>query len=630
MSTGRQPLLHDAVIALHAPTQAWSRSDGAMTSAIDGLFHGDRRFLRGLWIDVNGERPEEIAVDESTARTAVFGAILRGIDDAAPDPHIDLARTRTVAEGQMRETIVIRSALATAAEATLQLVVEPDFEPLQEVKAGIGEPRPWRTTVVGDRVTVTSGDASFELAADRGQWRIEPDRLCLEWRFRVEPGTQVVLTWSATMHDPSLVVCSPSMPSDWELPTDGVDPRLALWVRTALDDLHALRLALPDHPKDAFLAAGPPWFFTLFGRDSIWAARMMLPVDVSIAASTLRVLARLQGTRDDAVTEEQPGKIAHELRASAFEMPGEGISLPSLYYGTVDATALWVCLLREAWRAGMPREEVAELIPNLRAALDWLAASAGADGFISYFDRNGNGLSNQGWKDSGDSIQWRDGRLAAGPIALSEVQGYAHEAATGAAELLDAFGEKGAERWRSWAADLRARFNERFWVTTDEGTYPAIALDRDGRAVDALASNIGHLLGTGILDADAESRIARLLTGPAMYSGYGVRTLSTESGGYWQLGYHVGAVWAHDSAIIAHGMTRTGNHKEAAIIVDGLLNAAEGFRYRMPELHSGHDCSEWSQPVPYPAACRPQAWSAAAAVTCLGLVGTLVGPSACV
>jgi glycogen debranching enzyme len=288
-----------------------------------------------------------------------------------------------------------------------------------------------------------------------------------------------------------------------------------------------------------------------------------------------------------------------------------------LYYGTVDATALWVCLLVDAWRAGMPSDEVAALVPNLRAALGWIASAAGEEGFLSYIDHTGKGLANQGWKDTGDAVQWRDGRLAEGPITLCEVQGYAHEAAAGAADLLEAFGEEGAAEWRSWAARLRERFNERFWVTTVEGTYPAIALDRDGRAVDTLTSNIGHLLGTGIVEPEAEARIAELLVGPTMNSGFGVRTLSTEASGYQPLSYHGGAVWAHDSAIVAHGMARIGRYEEAAAVVDGLVNAAEGFGYRMPELHSGHPRAARDRPVPYPRACRPQAWSAAAAITSL-------------
>ncbi|MFT4230757.1 MAG: amylo-alpha-1,6-glucosidase, partial [Microbacterium sp.] len=336
------------------------------------------------------------------------------------------------------------------------------------------------------------------------------------------------------------------------------------------------------------------------------------------------VLARLQGTTDDPRTEEEPGKIPHELRADELSLPGEGIVLPPLYYGTVDATALWACLLVEAWRHGMPEAEVRALLPNLRAALDWIVRSAGADGFLSYIDRTGRGLANQGWKDSGDSIQWRDGTLATGPIALCEVQGYAHEAVVGAAELLDRLGEPGAVELRAWARGLRSRFRERFWVTTAEGRYPAIALDRDGRAVDALTSNIGHLLGTGILSRAEEAEIATLLVRPSMSSGFGLRTMSTGAAGYWPLAYHGGAVWTHDSAIVARGMARAGLRDAALIVVDGLLAAAESFAFRVPELHAGFSRGsaphERPAPVPYPAACRPQAWAAAAAIACLEIV----------
>ncbi|GIG67051.1 glycogen debranching N-terminal domain-containing protein [Phytomonospora endophytica] len=617
MTPGRQPFLHDAVIALHAPTQAWSRADGEMTAAVDGLFHGDRRFARGLQIEIAGERPETIAVSERGAKTVVFEAVVRSVDDTLPDPHVSLSRTRVVRAGRMSETVTVSSVVEREVGGLLRLRVEPDFRALQDVKSGLGSGAGWEALVEGPRVTVKGDAASFELAAEAGEWRTEGDALYLEWPVSVAPRGSATLMWSIAMRDPSLVVRSASRPSGWAVSTVGADERLARWAEVALDDLDALRLAFPDRPEDMFLAAGAPWFLTLFGRDSIWAARMLLPVDVSIAASTLRVLARLQGTRDDATTEEQPGKIPHELRAATFTMPGEGITLPPLYYGTVDATALWVCLLVDAWRAGTARAELAELVPNLRAALAWIADSVGEDGFLSYIDRTGKGLSNQGWKDSGDSIQWRDGRLAKGPIALCEAQGYAYEAAVGAADLLDELGEDGAGEWRAWAAGLRGRFNDAFWVTTPEGTYPAIALDRDGNAVDTLTSNIGHLLGTGIVDTEAEAGIAALLTGPSMSSGYGVRTLSTGAAGYWPLGYHGGAVWAHDSAIIAHGMARAGRHEEAAVVVDGLLHAAEGFGFRMPELHSGVSREEYARPVPYPAACRPQAWSGAAAITCL-------------
>ncbi|HAM26790.1 MAG TPA: amylo-alpha-1,6-glucosidase, partial [Microbacteriaceae bacterium] len=367
-------------------------------------------------------------------------------------------------------------------------------------------------------------------------------------------------------------------------------------------------------------AAGAPWFFTLFGRDSIWAARFMLPLGTRLAGDTLRVLAGLQGTRSVAESAEQPGKIMHELRRGALEIPGENISLPPLYYGTVDATALWVCLLHDAWRWGLPGDEVRSMIPQLVAALEWMRdfGDADGDGLLEYIDSTGRGLANQGWKDSGDSVQWRDGTLADGPIALCEVQAYAFEAASHGAELLDHFGVEGGAEWRAWAARLKSRFNETFWIQDADGAYPAIALDSQKRAVDTVTSNLGHLLGTGLLDGRQAALVARRLVSPELNSGFGLRTMSTDSAGYWPLSYHGGSVWTHDTAIAIHGLSRDGFTAEAGALVSGLLAAASGFDYRMPELHSGDASSTFASPVPYPAACRPQAWSAAAAVSVLG------------
>jgi len=310
----------------------------------------------------------------------------------------------------------------------------------------------------------------------------------------------------------------------------------------------------------------------------------------------------------------------HELRAGTLTIPGEGVSLPPLYYGTVDATALWIVLLHEAWQWGIPEDEVEALLPNLEAALAWMRdyGDADGDGFLEYSDTSGHGLANQGWKDSGDSIQWRDGQLAEGPIALCEVQAYAYQAAIGGAELLEHFGRPGSGEWRTWAATLKDRFAAEFWVSSADGDYPAVALDVHKQRVDTVTSNIGHLLGTGLLTDDQSALVARRLASPELNSGYGLRTMSTESAGYWPLSYHGGSVRAHDTAIAIQGLGRAGFPAEAASLIDGLLAAASGFDYRMPELHAGYTATSESVPVPYPAACRPQAWAAAAAVAVLG------------
>ncbi|MEV6848086.1 hypothetical protein [Actinoplanes sp. NPDC051411] len=246
--------------------------------------------------------------------------------------------------------------------------------------------------------------------------------------------------------------------------------------------------------------------------------------------------------------------------------------------------------------------------------MNWLAAETG-DGFLRYVDTTGRGLANQGWKDSHDAVRFHDGRLADPPIALAEVQGYACRAALDGAALLDAFGRPGADRRRAWAAGLAGRFRDAFWVA--DGRFPALALDRDQRPVDALTSNIGHLLGTGLLTAEEESRVAAALATESMSGAYGLRTMSADDRGFAPLSYHCGSVWAHDTAIVAAGLARGGFASAAASLIDGLLTAGEAFDFRLPELYAGDPRTTLSRPMPYPAACRPQAWSAAAAILIL-------------
>jgi glycogen debranching enzyme len=341
---------------------------------------------------------------------------------------------------------------------------------------------------------------------------------------------------------------------------------------------------------------------------------MMLPLGTDLALGTLRVLARRQGAKTDPETGEAPGKIMHELRRSDVTLGGR---LPAAYYGTIDATLLWISLLHDAWRWGAAPAAIAGLLPHLEAALSWLSdhADADGDGFLEYLDLTGRGLANQGWKDSGDAVRGHDGRLAAPPIALAEVQGYAYRAALDGAALLDAFDRPGGDRWRSWAAAMATRFRAAFWV--EQGRYPALALDRDKRPVDSLTSNIGHLLGTGMLTGEEESRVAAALADPAMSGGYGLRTMSSDDRGFAPLSYHCGSVWAHDTAIVTAGLARGGFAAEALTLIDGLLSAAEAFGFRLPELYGGDARTELSRPVAYPAACHPQAWSAAGSVLVL-------------
>ncbi|WP_282943735.1 glycogen debranching N-terminal domain-containing protein [Cellulomonas endometrii] len=623
-----QPLLHDLLVAVHAPTQAWSAPDGQVGltdgRGAQGVYHGDVRVLAGARLTVDGAEPEVVASGADGPGRARAVLLARTVDGPGADPTARLERLREVTPGTVTEILSLSCSTAEPVHARVVVEVRPDGTPMDRIKSGApagAAPAP-EPTAAGARWQVDA-EVAAELTAPGAQVDVAVDgTVRLSWDVTVTTGKAEVRTWSVVVTDTGGVATAPrrSEPEWSPLAVEAADRRLPALLDQALADLGTLRMSARFAPDDVFLAAGAPWFFTLFGRDSIWAARMLLPLGTELAAGTLRTLAVLQGERTDPATAEQPGKILHEVRRAELSMPGEGTVLPPVYYGTVDATPLWVCLLHDAWRWGMPADEVEALLPALERALAWMSdhGDSDGDGFLEYVDESGTGLANQGWKDSGDSVQWRTGELATGPIALAEVQGYAHEAALAGAALLDAFGRPGGDRWRAWAAALAERFRSAFWTSDEHGPYPGIALDADKRVVDTLTSNVGHLLGTGILSADEEAVVAARLTGPDMDSGYGLRTMATGSAGYWALRYHGGAVWPHDTAIVVQGLARAGHAREAAALAEGLLAAAQDFDDRLPELYGGDARGTVPRAVPYPAACRPQAWSAAAAVSVLG------------
>ncbi|MFI9573092.1 glycogen debranching N-terminal domain-containing protein [Microbispora rosea] len=617
-----QPPLHELVSTVMAPTGALSGADGQIRPfGVQGLFHADHRALSQATLLVNGREPEAIGhVHEEAGRTR-FVSLARWLGDPHPDPTVRLERVRVVGARGMSEHVEIISTASVAVTASVTVELSCDFAPIEVVKSGgdtvpaePGGPDPgpgglsWRNG--GIRVTAMGEDARAETGGGAR----------LRWDLFLPPGGTATLRWEVVVDDPAAVVVAPARTLEWSKPeVTAADRRLTRLLHQSLEDLRSLRLAETGDPEDTFLGAGVPWFLTLFGRDSLWAARMLLPLGTDLAAGTLRVLARRQGTRVDPASGEAPGKIMHELRRREFTVEGNGLRLPAAYYGTIDATPLWISLLHDAWRWGMPEREVAALLPHMEAALGWLAdyADPDGDGFVEYIDTSDRGLANQGWKDSGDSIRFHDGSQAKPPIALVEVQGYAYEAARNAASLLDAFGRPGAERWNAHADALAERFRARFWVDGPHGRFPALALDTDKRPVDALTSNIGHLLGTGLLSEAESAQVARLLAAPMMSGGYGLRTMSSGDAGFSPLSYHCGSVWAHDTAIVLGGLARAGFAAQAAGLAEGLLAAGEAFGYRLPELYAGDGAGPHpgvGRPMPYPAACRPQAWSAAAAL----------------
>jgi glycogen debranching enzyme len=375
-----------------------------------------------------------------------------------------------------------------------------------------------------------------------------------------------------------------------------------------------LRLLVDPGPADGerYIAAGIPWYDTLFGRDSLITALQLLSIRPQVASDTLSVLARLQSTTSDDWRDAEPGKILHELRTGEMALAHEIPHTP--YYGSVDSTPLFLVLLAEYERWTADLALVDRMWPAALAALDWIDRSGDqdGDGFVEYHRRSEQGLRNQGWKDSADAIRWADGRLADGPIALAEVQGYVYQARRGMARLARRRGETAlAERLDGAAATLQARFDEAFWLP-GPGTY-AVALDGDKRAVDSVTSNAGHVLWSGLASVEHAPGVAASLTSPDMFSGWGIRTLSSSMAGYNPISYHIGSVWPHDNAICATGLWRYGFHEEASRVAGALLEATQYFRdARLPELFCGFDRASSPYPVPYPVACSPQAWASGA------------------
>ena len=600
MSALDQPWLHDLVTVLSAPTAMLSEPSGQIRdgSNAEGVLHADVRVLSLAVLTVGGTEPAPVGSGLDGARSAWFVAVPRALGDDIVDPTVRIERERTVAPGEVSERIRVVSFADSGVDTELALTVAADLAGLGDIKAArAGE----RVPLTPGRDGLSWGDGELEVTLSAPGAELAGDHAAsvatVRWPVRLDGRGARVFSWRLTVTDPAASVIAAPGGAATSARVTADDPRLAELVGRSVADVAALRMAVPGRPGDVFLAAGAPWYFTLFGRDSIWAARLLLPFGWQLAAGTLRTLAACQGSKLDPETAEAPGKIPHELRRGG-----------SLYYGTIDATPLWICLLHDAWRWGMPGSQVRALLPALHAALECISryGDSDGDGLLEYIDQSGHGLSNQGWKDSGDSIRFADGRIAKPPVALCEVQGYAYEAAMAGAELLTAFGEPGADRWQAWAAGLAEAFRASFWLP---GGYPALALDAAKQPVDSLTSNIGHLLATGLLSEDEEALVAARLSGPDMDSGFGLRTMSAANAGYNPLSYHCGSVWSHDTAIVIRGLYRSGHGEAAARLADGLLSAAAAFDWRLPELFSGEDRG----PVPYPAACRPQAWSAAAA-----------------
>ncbi|HEY9807741.1 MAG TPA: amylo-alpha-1,6-glucosidase [Halomicronema sp.] len=390
-------------------------------------------------------------------------------------------------------------------------------------------------------------------------------------------------------------------------------------IERAEEDLYILRQTFGKHTA---LSAGVPWFSTLFGRDSIIAASQTLMLNPKLARDTLQILAEYQGKKDDEWRDEQPGKILHEIRYGEMARCQEIPHTP--YYGTVDATPLWLMLYAEYFAWTNDKELLDKLWPNALAAMEWIDRNCQQTGYLSYDRQSKRGLDNQGWKDSGDCIVNRHGQRATGPIALSEVQGYVYAAKIRLADIarlkkrLDL-----ADRWQEEARELKQRFNRDFWI--EDLDFCALALDGEGKPVDSITSNPGHCLQLGILEPEKAHSVAERLRAPDMFNGWGIRTLSSKSPAYNPMGYHIGSVWPHDNSLIAIGLRSLGFVEQAIELAEGLFDMTRVQAYkRPPELFCGYERQDNNRPVRYPVACSPQAWATGSIFQLLQMMVNLV------
>jgi glycogen debranching enzyme len=595
-----------------------------------GLFSYDTRFLSHWVLTINGQRVNALSTDDlQYFETRFF--LVPGTGTVYIDAKLSVIRQRAVGGG-FRETLTILNHDAEPVDLTVRIEAGCDFADLFEVKDALEKKGKYSTQVEGGRLV---------LAYERGTYRratvitstdsAQIDRKGLTFKVRVDPHGEwttdlVVAATSPGMQERK----GRNMRRDLEKWLEGA-PRLECDLdslkatyRQSLVDLAALRFAPVSAGGKSLPAAGLPWFMTMFGRDSIFTSLQALPFTPELAATTLRVLGLWQGTRSDDFRDEDPGRILHEMRYGEMTAFEERPHSP--YYGCVDATPLFVVLLDEYERWTGDRKLVRALEHEARAALNWIDEYADlmGNGYIWYRRRNEEtGLENQCWKDSWDSISYRDGRLPGFPRATCELQGYAYDAKMRGARLARLVWKDSdfADLLEQSAADLKRRFNRDFWV--EDGEYFALALDTEGNQVDCLASNNGHVLWSGIADQTKAKAVARHLMGPRLYSGWGIRTLAEGEARYNPIGYHVGTVWPFDNSFIAWGLRRYGFKEEAARVAAGVLEAAEFFDGRLPEAFGGYPRSQTKYPVQYPTACSPQAWSTGAPLlflrTMLGL-----------
>ncbi|MGJ0152351.1 glycogen debranching N-terminal domain-containing protein [Streptomyces sp. CH8.1] len=576
------PPVHGAVICVAAPCLVISPEHGQLTGqGIDGIYRSGRRLLSRCVLRVGGRDPVAVQGRSLGADRAAFTATVRTGAEPGPDPDIGVERIRH-ADGT--ERITLRSFTARPVRLPVELLLGSDLAELAAVAAGRASPElPAGVYAAGLRWS--TGEAQAVTTAHPAPDDAVASAGLLRWQLELGPGESRTIELRTTQDRVVRATAGQVANPLADARAEGDDPRAEAWFRTSVEDLRALLSRDPEQPGDTFAAAGAPWRLGLAPAESLWAARMALPLGTGLAAATLRILAR---TRTEGRGAEA-GMIPGPLR-------GAGPQLPPACTGT-EATLAFPAVLAEARLWGLPEDEVARLLPAAERCLDWLRGAFGEDGFVADPDP--------------------------GPRRC-ETQAHAHRAAVLGADLLAGCGRPGAEEWRERAAVLRERFRDRFWIDGPDGGRPASALHPDGRPLPRLTGAAAHLLDTGLLsggrlapgllDRVRTEQLARLFGAPAMDCGWGLRSMARAEPGHNPYGHRSGAVRAYESAVAVSGLAAAGFEKEAAGLLRGLMDAAEAFGYRLPEMFAADQRTTGSVPVPHPAACRPAAVAAAAGV----------------
>jgi glycogen debranching enzyme len=601
--------------------------------AEEGFFARDTRFISGYDLRLNGERPTLLnssPVQFYSSRFEYTNPELLDRDGAVAPHSLSLRLDRTVSGGVHEDYDLVNYG-TRAVRLTIEIEIESDFADIFDVKKGRlvrrGELNTrWFRSKRELRSTYANRDFVRELVVEADRCDSSPQyangRLVFVAEIPAKGMWHTCLRWLPLTHSkrrPTTLPCNAvagprpgqSLPRLRKVRLETTNHAVnRAWDQAQLD-MDSLQLEDPAFEKGVFIpAAGVPWFVTLFGRDSLIVSMQGISGYPEFAAGALRRLSELQSTEDDPERDMEPGKIPHEIRH------GELAKLRILpfqpYYGTHDATSLFVIVISYLYQWLGDVDVLTRYLPNAEAALRWIDRSGDrdGDGFQEYETRSRHGYYNQGWKDAGDAIPNADGSLASLPLALCELQAYVYDAKVRMADIYDILGQgRKSDRLRAEANAMYERFNEAFWWES-EGTY-YLGLDGQKRPIESVASNAGHCLASGIVPPERAARVIERLMAPDMWSGWGIRTLSSEHVAYNPFSYQAGSVWPHDNALIAGGFRRYGHDAEAARVAKALFDASERFQAnRLPELFAGLPRDEASFPVQYLGANVPQAWAA--------------------